>query len=72
MITANNDIRQRIGQRIAELRKLRGMTQRDLAAATGFNPSNIGRIERGRYSVGLEVLNKIAEALDSRIEINEK
>jgi len=66
-----SEIRIKIGQRIAELRKLRGMTQRDLAEATGFNRSNIGRIEQGRYSAGIEILNKIATALDAEIEINE-
>lgn len=63
--------RKRIGQKIASLRKKKGMSQRDLAAATGFNPSNIARIELGRYSVGLDVLQKIAEALDAYVEINE-
>ena len=35
-----------IGRRIKELRKRAGMTQTQLAAATGVNPSMIAQIER--------------------------
>lgn len=61
--------RLKIGQRIAELRKEAGLSQRDLAERTGFNPSNIARIETGRYSVGLDVLSKIASALGASVEL---
>lgn len=61
--------RERIGKRIAELRKAKGLTQAQLAEKTGFPRSNIGRIETGRYSVGLDVLAKIADALGAKVEI---
>ena len=61
--------RERIGARIAELRKAKGLTQMQLAEKTGFSQSNIGRIETGRYSVGLDVLAKIAEALGATVEL---
>lgn len=64
--------RERIGKRIAELRKAKGLTQMQLAEKTGFSQSNIGRIETGRYSVGLDVLAKIAEALGAKVEIKEE
>lgn len=64
--------RERIGKRIAELRKAKGLTQAQLAEKTGFSQSNIGRIETGRYSVGLDVLAKIAEALGAKVEIKEE
>ena len=64
--------RERIGKRIAELRKAKGLTQAQLAEKTGFSQSNIGRIETGRYSVGIDVLAKIAEALGAKVEIKEE
>ena len=61
--------RVRIGKRIAELRKAKGVTQAKLAEKTGFSQSNIGRIETGRYSVGLDVLSKIASALGASVKL---
>ena len=65
----NERERERIGKRIAELRKAKGLTQAQLAEKTGFSQSNIGRIETGRYSVGLDVLTKIADALWATVEL---
>ena len=62
--------RQRIGQRIADLRKTKGMTQQDLADVTGLLRNHISRIEQGRYSVGFDTLQAIAEALGGTIDIN--
>lgn len=64
--------RERIGARIAELRKLKGLTQMQLAEITGFTQSNIWRIESGKYSVGLDILANIADALDASVEIIRK
>lgn len=77
----NENERKRIGMRIAELRKdyvwpvkedekpRIGMTQAQLAEATGLQQAHIARIETGRYSVGLDTLALIATALDARIDI---
>ena len=64
-------IRKYIGKRIAELRKERKLSQVDLAIKTGLDKGHIARIELGRYSVGLDTLQKIADALDVRIELIE-
>ena len=61
--------RQRIGTDIAELRKQRGMTQQDLADRTGIQRNHISRIEQGRYSVGFDTLQMIAEAMGGNVEI---
>ena len=61
--------RQRIGQRIADLRKAKGMTQQDLADVTGNQRNHISRIEAGKYSVGFDTLQAIAEALGGTIDI---
>ena len=64
-------IRENIGKRIAELRKKRKLSQVDLALKTGIDKGHIARIELGRYSVGLDTLQKIADALEVKIELIE-
>lgn len=64
--------REYIGARIAELRKNAGLSIRDLADIAQLDSSNIGKIEKGRYSVGIDTLGKIADALNCKIEIVEK
>lgn len=64
----NNSERLRIGQRIAELRKERGLTQTQLAERCGLQQAHIARIEAGRYSVGLDTLAQIAEAMGMAID----
>ena len=61
--------RQRIGQRIADLRKAKGMTQQGLADIVGMQRNHISRIEAGKYSVGFDTLQAIAEALGGTIDI---
>lgn len=61
--------RQRIGTDIADLRKRRGMTQQQVADIAQMQRNHISRIEAGRYSVGFDTLQAIAEALDADIRI---
>lgn len=61
--------RERIGLQIAMLRKDKGLSQRDLAGLTGLNYTNIWKIEKGKYSVGLDILSKICNALGKRVDI---
>ena len=64
-------LRDDIGKRIAELRKERKLSQVDLALKTGLDKGHIARIELGRYSVGVDTLQKIADALNVKIELIE-
>lgn len=63
--------RKRIGERIRELRKKRNLDAKSLAARIGIDASNLSRIEQGHYSVGLDILSKIATALNSKVDIVE-
>lgn len=63
------DNRERIGRRLAEIRIEKGITVRELAALSGVTYQNINKIEKGRYSVGIDVLHKIVSALGKRVEI---
>lgn len=60
--------RLRIGQRIAALRKEQGLTQEQLGERCGILGNHITRIEKGRFSVGLDTLAAIAKALGKRID----
>ena len=61
--------RLRIGTELAERRKQMGKTQAGIADATGVQRNHISRIEQGRYSVGFDTLQAIADALDADIRI---
>jgi len=65
--------RQRVGTDIVAqyvaLRKNLGYTQEDISRATGIARPNIARIESGKYTPTLEVLTKLAGALDMDLEI---
>lgn len=61
--------RKRIGQQIIDLRKTQKMDGKTLAARVGTSPSNLSRIEQGHFSVGFDMLNKIANALGARVEL---
>ena len=60
--------RARIGNRIKQIREERGIEARDLARLVGINAANLSRIEKGRYSVGFDILSKIATALGKKVE----
>lgn len=64
--------RKRIGERIKELRKKKGLDAKELASRIGIDASNLSRIEQGHYSVGLDILSKIASALGAKVDIVEK
>ena len=59
----------RIGQRIAQLRKLAGMSQEELSELAGLQRTHVSRIEAGKYDVTGWVLQAIAEALGMTVDI---
>ncbi|UZD22287.1 helix-turn-helix transcriptional regulator [Algoriphagus halophytocola] len=63
------DIKEAFGQKVKLLRKAKELSQEDLADKSGLNRPYISAIEQGKRNVSLEVIEKLAEALD--IEIKE-
>ena len=61
--------RDRIGRRIATLRKLAGLTQEQLSERAGLQRSHISKIEAGKYAVTFETIQAIAEALNMTVDI---
>ena len=60
--------RERIGKRIKDLRLGMSLDAKTFASKAGITPANLCRIEQGSYSPGLNVLLKIAEALNSKLD----
>lgn len=54
--------------RLAEVRRAHGLTQAQLAAASGVHRVTIARLELGEVSPKLETLERIADALGVTID----
>jgi transcriptional regulator with XRE-family HTH domain len=61
--------RDRIGLRIATLRKLAGLSQEQLSERAGLQRTHVSRIEAGKYAVTLETVQAIAEALGMTVDL---
>jgi len=57
------------GYQIARLRTLRGLTQTQLADMVGTRQPSIARLENGSSIPSISFLQKVAAALDARIEV---
>jgi transcriptional regulator with XRE-family HTH domain len=58
--------RQIIGAAIVRYRKKAGLSQETLAEKSNIHPNYVGRIERGECSATVEILVKVAKALNVR------
>lgn len=59
----------RIGERIAAIRKEHGLTQRELAQKVGVSHGHIGRIETGKYTMRIDTLQRIADVFNMEVEL---
>ncbi len=62
-----SSVTKQIGVKIREFRKVKRMTQEQLAELVATNPSYIGKLERGEHNFKIQTLEKIAEALEISI-----
>lgn len=62
-------VRDRIGLRIASLRKMQGMNITQLADRAGIQRAHLSRIEAGKYAVTIETIEAIAQALSMTVDI---
>ena len=62
------DIKQRFGVRIKELRKLKGLSQEKLANLAEIDRTYLPTIEKGERNVSIEIVEKLAIALQVRIK----
>lgn len=57
--------RKRLAQRVRLMRTRRGWSQEVLAELSGLNRSYIGAVERAEHNIGLDNIERIAEALET-------
>ena len=58
------DIREKVGNRIRDGRKLRNRTLIQLAEACDSSEAHLSKVERGERQIGLLLLEKIAKSLN--------
>ena len=56
-------------QAMIDARKERGMTQKDLAKATGISQADISRLECGTGNPSIKTLQRVAQALQMVLKI---
>ena len=56
-----------MGGRIKALREQQGLSQRKLALMIGSNQTHIWQIENGTVNVGLDILCRLADALEVNV-----
>lgn len=57
------DVKEKIGQRIRELREAQGMSQKDLSYAADLDRSYIASVENGQRNISIVNIEKVAIAL---------
>ena len=57
------DERKRLGRRLQRLRRLRGLTQEQLAERIDINPKYLSSVERGEENPTLDLFLRLAEGL---------
>ncbi|MES2448767.1 MAG: helix-turn-helix transcriptional regulator [Bacteroidota bacterium] len=62
------ELLKKIGQRIKDLRKEKGMPQIELAVELNYEKSNMSRLESGRINPRISTLYKVAKALDIELQ----
>lgn len=59
--------RESFGRKIIEARITARLTQDQLAENAGITQNNLSRIENGKYNPGLDILLRIANALNKEL-----
>ena len=62
------DIQKKIGDKIRELRKQKGLSQEKIAFRSGLHRTYISDVERGFRNVSIKNIDKIAKALGVSIK----
>ena len=63
-------VKQKLIDQYIEYRKIRNLTQEDLAGVMGIKRPNISRFETGQCNPTLDLLVKMAECMDLEIRID--
>lgn len=63
------DVKASVARQFVYYRKLKGMTQEELAQRVGVSRTNITRFEKGSYNPSVEMMTKVAAALELNLKI---
>ncbi|GAB4015014.1 hypothetical protein GCM10028808_39170 [Spirosoma migulaei] len=63
------DVKQRVGQRIREARKAKGLTQKELADKIGLSVGTVNQYEVGKQNLTIETIQKVADTLGVSFDI---
>lgn len=66
-IMEDQEFLEKLGQRIAQLRKEKGWTQVEFARKLGIQRTALARIETGGVNTTIKLLNKIAVNLNEKL-----
>lgn len=69
METTAKIFRAQIGDAIRQIREERGMSQGQLAEKARLIRTTVNKIERGKFSVSLDLLERICDVLGARIRM---
>lgn len=64
------EVKARLMEEFVKLRKDKNITQQILSERTGIARPNIARMENGTYNPTVDMLVRIADGLDMKVEIN--
>lgn len=64
---STDERRKQLGARIKALREQQGLSQRKLTLMIGSNQTYIWQIENGTVNVGLDILCRLADALEVNV-----
>ena len=67
-----NNVRRTLAREYIYLRKLKGLTQAEVAERAGISRTNVSRFESGEYNPTLEMMVKLATAMDLDISVTLK
>jgi len=62
------DVRRRVGLNVQQLRRARGLSQEELAHRSDIHQTYLSGVETGRRNPSIQVLQRIATALEGDIE----
>ena len=62
------DIKEKVGNRIKELRSIEGITQMELAARSELDRTYITSVENGKRNISIVNLEKIANSFNLTLE----
>ena len=64
--------RESIGRELKRIRESKGFSLRETGERAGITFQSIGKIEAGKYSVTVDTLEKICEAIGAEVLIKER